>query len=161
MLPNIWLDSILIILIIVIIVITILLIRRKLFKLWHTASRLEVSFHNTLKACVRLYLRYEDTIKPFDPGGQLKRLKKYQNTPMRNLGLEERQAIHRILQTLYVSIDETEVSGYPTLKSMFDSLQNERLKYNSAVLYYNHVVMAFPVRYLANRFGFHTKEYFG
>ena len=161
MLQNIWLDSILIIVFIVLFVLAILLIRRKLFKLWHKVTRLEVTFHNTLKACVRLYLRYEDTIRPFDPGGQLERLRKYDGRNMRGLELEKRQAIHRSLQTLFVSLDETEVSGYPTLKSMFDTLQNKRLRYNSAVLYYNHLVMTFPIRYLANRFGFRTKEYFG
>ncbi|MFW5913541.1 MAG: LemA family protein [Bacillota bacterium] len=161
MFVNIWLDSILIVILIAMIVLAIVLIRRRLIKLWHEASRLEVAFHNSLKACMRLYIRYEDTLRPFDPGGQLDRLKKYEDTNLRELPLDARQALHRSIQTIFVSLDETEVSGFPTFKEMFDTVQKKRLKYNSAVLYYNHTIQGFPIRFLANRFGFQTKEYFG
>lgn len=161
MFVNIWLDSILIVILIACIVLSVILIRRKLIKLWHEASRLEVSFHNSLKACMRHYLRYEETLRPFDPGGQLERIRQYASENLRELPLETRQALHRSIQTIFVSLDETEVSGFPTFKEMFDTVQQNRLKYNSVVLYYNHIIQGFPVRFLANRFGFKTKEYFG
>ena len=161
MITNIWLDFVLILLFIILLALAVFLIRRKLFKLWTKASRLEVSFHNSMKDCLRLFLRYEKTIRPFDPGGHLERLKMYEAISLRTLPLEERQRIHRAIETLFVSLDETELTGYPTLKNMFDSLQSNRLRYNSCVLYYNHLVMVFPIRYFANRFGFRTKEYFG
>ncbi|MFW5894961.1 MAG: LemA family protein [Bacillota bacterium] len=161
MFVNIWLDSVLIVILVTLILLSILLIRRKLFKLWHKASRLEVAFYNSLKACMHHYLRYEKTLSPYDPGGQLARLRNFENKNLRSLPLETRQALHRSIQTLFVSLDETEISGYLSFKEVFDAVQNKRLKYNSAVLSYNHVVQGFPIRFLANRFGFETKEYFG
>ncbi|MGM0435554.1 MAG: LemA family protein [Bacillota bacterium] len=156
-----WLDSILILVLVFLIVLSILVMRNRLLKLWHTVSRLEVSFHSTFEQCIATFIKYEGALEPYDPGHFLSRLKSAEDKHLRNLDLDEKQSLHRAVQTLIVAVDESDVSVYTTLRDSFDALQHARLKYNSAVLHYNHLIRAFPIRFLANRIGLSPKDYFG
>jgi len=156
-----WLDSILILVLAFLIVLSILFLRKRLLKLWHTVSRLEVAFHAAFEHCISTFIKYESALAPYDPGRFLNRLKTAEDKHLRNMALDEKQSLHRAVQTLIVAVDESDVSVYTTLKESFDALQHARLKYNSAVLHYNHLIRAFPIRFLAKRIGLSQKDYFG
>lgn len=161
MFEHIWLDSILILALILLTVVSILVIRSRLLRLWHKVSRLEISFHSAFEACISTFLKYEASLKPYDPSHYLERLSAVEHKHLRNLKLDQRQSVHRAIQSLIVAVDESDIAVYTTLKDQFDLLQHARLKYNSAVLQYNHVIRAIPVRFLANWLGLPPKEYFG
>jgi len=129
--------------------------------LWQEVSRLELIFHQQLFEILKLYLAHEHVISNYDKETELNTLKRYKNPKLRTLKLEERQAIFKAIQSIYVSLDPETHPATITLKEGFEIVQNCRLRYNSKVLYYNHFIHVFPTKILAKRMNFLDKEYFG
>ncbi len=160
MLP--YLSDIIIILVLAGIVVFVIINRRnRMFKLWQEVSRHEVAFHRKLFDTARSFAHHAETFDIFEDLGIMKEFTEDGAAEKKTLGLEERQALFKALQTLYVSLDEENIKHHADLKERFEELQNLRLKYNSKVLYYNRFIMMFPMRLFARRMGFEEKEYFG
>ncbi len=135
--------------------------RNKMLKLWGEVSRLELDFHKSLFETADAFSQHADLFDHFDHLEYLKDLTKEGSPKIRTLSLEERRAVYKALQTLYVSMDDDEQETHLTLKKQFEDLQSRRLIYNSKVLYYNHFIQSFPMRYLRKKMGFEEKDYFG
>jgi hypothetical protein len=120
-----------------------------------------VSFHLTFEQCIQTFVKYESSLAPYDPGNYVERLKRVEGKHLRTVDLDRKRSTHRAIQSLIVAVDEADVSVYNTLKDCFDALQHARLKYNSAIIHYNHVILAFPIRFLTNRLALSPKKYFG
>jgi len=135
--------------------------RNKMLKLWSEVSRLELAFHKSLFETAYDFSQHADLFDHFDDLEYQRDLTKDTSSKIRNLSLEERRAVYKALQTLYVSMDEDTLASQTALKKQFEDLQTTRLQYNSKVLYYNHFIHSFPMRYLRKKMGFEDKEYFG
>ncbi|GEM_PF-561203 len=135
--------------------------RNRMLKLWQDVSRHELLFHKQLFETAHAYVERSDLFEQIENHDTLLKVSGFEEDNLRTLTLEERQAVFKSLQMLYVSMDEETIQSAPELKKKFEDLQNLRLKYNSKVLYYNHFILAFPMRILSKRIGFEEKEYFG
>ncbi len=157
-----YLSDIIIILVLVGIVVFVVINRRnRMFKLWQDVSRHEVAFHRNLFDTARAFAHHAETLDIFQDLEIMQEFTDGDKDERKSLGLEERQALFKALQTLYVSLDEENVKPHAELREKFEALQTLRLRYNSKVLYYNRFIMMFPMRLFARRMGFEEKEYFG
>jgi len=157
-----YLSDIIIILVLVGIVVFVVINRRnRMFKLWQDVSRHEVAFHRNLFDTARAFAHHAETLDIFADLEIMQEFTDGDKDERKSLGLEERQALFKALQTLYVSLDEENVKPHAELREKFEALQTLRLRYNSKVLYYNRFIMMFPMRLFARRMGFEEKEYFG